>query len=137
MDNFRLDLTGESIETLKEGLSIAFRHNAPGGRTTHWAEVEVKTLPEWDGASGTRKALVLLWHEDTSLKSQAFPTRLENQKVVEIVLEWLKGADYGPEPDHDGSNGRGFRLFCDHWGHVAGSHYGIIGIAPAWAQWGK
>jgi hypothetical protein len=29
------------------------------------------------------------------------------------VTAWLEEVDYGEEPDHDGANGKGWRVYCD------------------------
>jgi hypothetical protein len=139
MDNFSIDMTAEGRETLKEVLSIVFRHNAPGGKASHWAEVQVSAQAEWFGAGTNRKALVLFWQEEKreGLDVQRFPAPLTSAKAADMVSEWLAEADYGPQPDHDGSNDRGFRIYCDFWGHFEGSHYAIVGIVPAWAMYGK
>ena len=93
-------------------------------------EVVVTTGPE----AGTR-TLILLWHADGP--SLALPFQLKLDAAVEFVHSWLESIDYPPEPDHDGSNHKGFRAFTDSWGHVAGHRYGIVGIQPAWAMYGK
>lgn len=136
MDNFSIDITAEGRKTLLEILRILFRHNAPGGKATHWTEVEVKAKSEWIGAGGPRRALVLLWSEDGA-ESQRFPIPLDAEGVFEMVWSWLGSANRGKEPDQDGSNAEGWRIYCDHWGHFEGSHYAIAGIVPAWAMYGK
>lgn len=50
---------------------------------------------------------------------------------------WLRDVDMGREPDHDGDNGRGFRVFTEAWGKVAGHTYAICAIEPVWACYGK
>ena len=138
MDNFQIDVTAEEEETLKDILRIAFRHNS-GGKATHWVEMQVSTNAEWMGATPNRKALVLLWSEEKreGLDVQRFPVPLNSDQATNLVMEWLSQADRGPEPDHDGSNGEGFRVYCDHWGHFEGLHSAIVGIVPAWAMYGK
>lgn len=53
---------------------------------------------------------------------------------ADFASRWLAEAEYGAEPDHDGCNTRGWRVYnekCD-------GHYGaIIAVAPAWACHGK
>lgn len=135
MDNFEIKLVAEDPETLKEALRICFRHNAPGGRITHWIEKDAQTDPEWIGASDKRKMLVLLWAKEEG--SHKLPVPLKADGAFELVSRWLEEADYGPEPDHDGDNDKGFCLYCDHWGHVDDLHYAVVGIIPAWAMYGK
>jgi hypothetical protein len=138
LDNFHIDITAEGRDTLMEALVIAFRHNAPGGKVTHWAELAV---PDHEGGLPTGRALVLLWHEETPKVGdppmQRFPVPLDAAGALGVVERWLDAADRGNEPDHDGSNGEGFRVFCEGWGHVRGYHYAVVGISPTWAWYGK
>lgn len=135
MDNFSINLTAESKETLLKALEIIFNHNAPGGKAVAWKETKIESNPEWIGANPTRPLLILLWHKDQD--SIKLPSPLNVRGACELIQNWLNEQDYGHEPDHDGDNGKGFRLFCDHWGHVEGEHYAIIGVTPAWAMYGK
>lgn len=41
MDNFKLGIRGEGQQSLDQALEIAFRHNCPGGRVTHYKEVRL------------------------------------------------------------------------------------------------
>lgn len=139
MDNFTIDITAEGWLTLLEVLTIAFRHNAPGGKASHWMEVEASAKAEWLNATGVRKALVLLWHEEqrSGVELQRFPVPLDAKGAAEMAWRWLEEADRGSEPDHDGDNGKGFRIYCGHWGRFEGLTYSIVGIVPAWAEYGK
>lgn len=139
MDNFSIDITAEESETLLDVLKICFRHNAPGGKATHWIELDADVKPEWAGASSKRKTLVLLSSEEnkTGLHSHKMITPVDASGAYEVVSRWLLDANLGPEPSHDGSNGKGFRAHCNFWGHVDGFHCAIVGITPAWAMYGK
>lgn len=137
MDNFQMDVTAEDRKTLLQLLEIAFRHNCPGGKASHWAEIDTVFEDGWSG-SQPRKVLILYWSPpESDQKAIRLPSACDAIKASNYVEDWLDAVDYGPEPDHDGDNGKGFRLFCDFWGHVNGSHYSIIGISPAWAMYGK
>jgi len=139
VDNFSIDITAEDRETLRDVLRVVFRHNAPGRKTSHWMELEVSAKSEWLNAGGRRKALVLLWSEERRDGADLwrFPVPLDADGAAEMVWRWLEEADRGSEPDHDGDNGKGFRVYCDFWGHFEGLHYAIAGIVPAWAMYGK
>jgi len=50
------------------------------------------------------------------------------QGEIEGVSEWL---------DHDGSNGMGFRLFCERWGYVGECWGAFAALQPIWAWYGK
>jgi len=60
------------------------------------------------------------------------------EAASDFAWHWLQEvAEYGPEPDHEGDNHKGFYLFTGFWGHVLGNSNGIIGIRPCWAMYGK
>jgi hypothetical protein len=130
MDNFLIDLTAEDDATLREALVIVFRHNAPGRKATHWLELS---------DAKKRKTLVLMWHEEEreGVEIQRFPVPLDADGAFEMVYRWLEAADYGHQPDHDGDNGHGFRIYCGACGHVENLTYSIVGVSPAWAMYGK
>lgn len=66
-----------------------------------------------------------------------FPGKGLTQEAVEpFVKAWLESADYGNEPDHDGSNGRSWRFYCEGWGHVIDYH-GFCAIEPQYVMYGK
>src|SRR5690349_24893058 len=43
---------------------------------------------------------------------------------------WLAEADYGPQPDHDGDNSKGWRIYNEAWGHVDNLWGAIVAIQP-------
>lgn len=133
MDNFSMDVTADSEQTLRELLSIAFRHNCPGGKASHWTEI---------GRMNDQvlcRVLVFLWHEEKREGEEVhkLPVPLDADGAAEIAIRWLDETDRGNEPDHDGSNSEGFRVYCDFWGHVETFHYAVVGIVPIWAMHGK
>lgn len=148
MDNFSLDITAEGNATLATLLKLAFEHNAPGRKCSHYkiAKLAHKTSyftrgdatghseGEYEDAAG-RSVLLLLWTADKGATEHPFPMTAED--AASFVSGWLRNVDMGPEPDHDGDNGRGFRLFTEAWGHVAGHTYTICAIEPQWAMYGK
>lgn len=82
--------------------------------------------------------------EDIVVESiiQKVPYKMELKQAIDFGWNWLHGAaDYskgaGRLDDPDVSEHKGFVLETDHWGHVWDNHYGIVGIRPAWAWYGK
>lgn len=165
MDNRCIDATGESRTELEHLLQFIWT-GVPGGLATHYLATPVvrKTtyysheitadspgnverpvggkpllISHYDAdqtmAAGGTSTLILLWHQERD--GIALPYPLDSKNVGDFVAGWLANASYGGEPDHDGSNHKGFRLFTDGWGHVAGYRYGIVGVQPAWAMHGK
>lgn len=147
MDNFKIRIVGEGKDSLAQALAIAFRHNCPGGKVTHYTQRNmvvdrhyygdpVTTHTEtWKDSTTGVPTLILLWSDDKQGALLPYPMGLE--RATQFVEGWLEGVERGPQPDHDGSNGKGWFVFTDDWGHVAGREYGVIGIQPAWAMYGK
>lgn len=47
MDNFKIDIFGTGKETLAKALEIAFMHNAPGGKDTHYNIVKLDQVTNY------------------------------------------------------------------------------------------
>lgn len=146
MDNILFDIRGDK-DQLKPALDY-LKTIAPGGKASHYAIVP-------------RKGLVLFWHNpgtDTLCfknpeKKDDFGTIVKVEiKTFDInwedfVVAWLQSVnlddfDLGewekePELYSDVSIGRGFRMTCDEWGHVAGDRYAFALIKPIAAWYGK
>lgn len=119
-DNTRFDMTAVS---LKPALEIAFEC-APGKKATHYRVYDNK--------------LVLAWHENAGPEFIKFLVPLTAETAVDVVKTWLKDeAEYGRQPDHDGDNGRSWRIWNESWGKIDNNSYAFVAIAPAWAEYGK
>lgn len=164
MDNFHIDITGEGDSSLTKALEIAFAHNAPGGRATHYQvqklrrKVSYVANPASDHLSGNL-AQVEGWHVshysqclpdddgDTTLVLQwsnspgavALPFPLKVGDAVPFVKGWLENTPNlrRKAPDIDGDLGSGWRVFTEDWGHVAGCAYSIIAVQAQYAMYGK
>lgn len=165
MDNFRIDVCGEEDEGLEMALRIAFMHNAPGDKATHYRVLDLVEEVQYFGnpatnqkglhenvngipgklvhhlerckeQAGGKRTLILLWSDAKGALPLPFP--LEVGDAIPFVKGWLKTAgDPGPEPDTDGDLRRGWRVFKEAWGHLAGCSYSIVGVQAAWAMYGK
>lgn len=143
MDNRRVWVTSEGLDDLKAAVSIMWK-NAPGGKATHYRVVKVKAVEnkygdsvwcDWDEAEDGVDTLVLYWEEDSGTTALPFPLKLDG--ATQFIASWLDSATYPAEPDHDGSNDKGWMVFNDDWGHALGSSYGFLAVQPAWAMYGK
>lgn len=122
MDNAQIDVTNEGGENLLLAMRIAFRER----KATHYATV-----------NGT---LVFYWYTPGQQIGDVIPLAAPHsvEDCAALASIWLaRSAEYGPQPDHDGSNGRGWRVFNEMWGHVFGSWAAIVAVAPRWAMYGK
>lgn len=128
MDNRQFDITSDNPSDLQLVLQLAFGvgRNAMPNMATHWAVAK---------ATGQPDTLVLLrWHEGDA---HPLPAPLDDEGATVLVRRWLDAADYGNEPDIDGSAEKGWRVFNESWGHVHSYRSAICGIRPAWALYGK
>lgn len=73
-------------------------------------------------------------HENLTRFLTPFP---RYEIVTKLVWAWLETVAYGPQPDHDGSNGKGWRVFNEAWGHVAQERFAFCAIQPVWAMYEK
>ena len=65
------------------------------------------------------------------------PSPADSGQICAIAKAWLESVDRGRQPDHDGDNGRGFRLYNEAWGHVDEHYQAFLALSPAWAMYGK
>ncbi len=101
-------------------------NNMPGMRVHH-----ITSMVE--DANGT-PTMILLWGKERD--STALPYHFGLDESAWLIRGWLKTVEYGPMPDHDGECTKGWRLFTDDCGHVAGYKCAIVGVQPAWAIYG-
>lgn len=163
MDNQQIDVTSEGQDGIVHALEIIWDSAAPGGKATHYKIVKLAKRTRYyarqdaifpsniDGLEGYHahhfsdlqadesgvQTLILFWHDEKG--AQKLPFSLNCKQAAKFIADWLSSpdCDWGGQPDHDGDNGRGFRIFTESWGHVAGHSYAIVAAQPAWAMYGK
>jgi len=141
MDNFRFDVTAWhghlDFDLLRVVMRVAF---AGDKHATHY-RVEPATLvkkaePRQQPQIERPARLIFGWHE--SMKGGVkLPFKLDYIAAADWAERWLAEQDYGPEPDHDGSNSKGWRVYNEDWGHVDGCGYSFCAVQPDWAMHGK
>lgn len=155
MDNRQIDVTSEGDEDLRMALTLIWA-NAPGGKASYYKIVklvedvhyycdtdgkpyghrfDLRPLRPTDDPKDGIETLILCWSDEKDAVPLAYPHSLD--EAYHFVKGWLRSVKTGSQPDHDGDNGHGWRVFCDHWGHVAGHHYAICGVQFKWAMYGK
>lgn len=152
MDNFRFDMICEGDSMLEEALKLVWKATGNEGEglgtrrrgATHYAVREpVKAVkdpskPHLDN-SGKPRRIVFFSYASSSLSDDLvrLPFHLDAKGAADFARRWLAEADYGKEPDHDGSNKRGWRVYNEACGQVDDNHGAIIAVAPVWATYGK
>lgn len=121
MNNFRFDITSVGHAQLTHAIDLA---------TQNGAAKAIGYSIEDDG-----KTLVFFRYECAMMT--ALPFKLNSVGIVDFIERWLAEKDYGQEPDHDGDNGKGWRIYNEAWGHVKNRHEAFLAVEPAWAMYGK
>lgn len=123
MDNFEMRVLSMVKTHFEMALRMAF-DAAPGKKATHYRVTK-------------KHGFIFCWHESEHKDVQPLPYEMGFAEAVPFAWGWLKKQDYGREPDHDGSNQKGFLIYNEDWGHVDGDSYAFIAIKPEWAMQGK
>lgn len=123
MDNFKIDVVWEGTDRFRALLSMVLsKHKSKNGKFEHYCIDE-------------KHGLVLFWTD--SKWAEKLPYPMDHDALVSFATNWLKNADYGRQPDHDGDNGKGWRIYTGDWGHVNSDWATICAIQPVWAMYGK
>lgn len=140
MDNFHIDVVSDDDTAFGQAMAIAFGKRRTA---THFAVITVPNGGVHGGAGdGIQcKTLVFLAFSDGApVNATRFvaPLSAEHATIqARLWLESLPDECWGCEPDHDGHNRKGWRVFVETWGRVAGLWGTIVAVQPAWAMYGK
>lgn len=132
MDNRHISIQSEGRPAFDLAFQLLF-DNAPGKKASHYFE-----HPD--------KGFIMLWHEDSFMigieqkLANKLPYPMDWKSAADLAWGWITNQpkeSYKESLDHDGSNGKGFMVYNEYWGHVANSHYAFLGVLPVWAWYGK
>lgn len=119
MDNRRIDITNRG--DISPAIELAFRG--------------IKTVSHYKSRPDR---LLLAWTKPSSEGWQETMWPMNYIDVMPLIDGWLDNvAQYPPEPNHDGSNGKGWRVYNENWGRVDGDFAVFVAIEPVWAMYGK
>ena len=120
MDNFRVDVTSNG--NILDALKLITRQHS---KIKYWKADKDRFLLAW-----TKPGMSTGWTEA--------PFEMTYEDIAPVIVGWLKNtADYGREPDHDGDNGKGWRVYNEDWGHVDHDFAVFAAVKPVWAMYGK
>jgi hypothetical protein len=121
-DNFHFDISAGG--DLVDAMTIAFRQQSKG------AVGYVVTA---------EKGMVFFWSDYEKVPGyQPLPFPFKAADAADFAGKWLKHtASYGSEPDHDGDNSPGWRVYNEAWTHVNGWHSAFCAVRPVWMMNGK
>lgn len=142
MDNFAFNMICTGKTTLADAIALAFAgagHKAAVGyviRAGHKAFTH-EAYRHLDKPKRPDR-IIFLWSDYEKKEGYvAFPFKMDAFGCADFAARWLDECAYGREPDHDGDNEKGWRVYNESWGHVEDLHSAIIAVAPAWACYGK
>lgn len=85
-----------------------------------------------------KQTMYLYWCKDEGAKdANWFPYKMNAEEIADFVWGWLKRAEYGEEPDTDGSVGKGFHFKSKMWCLVENETYVCAIVTPMWFVYGK
>lgn len=137
MNNKIFDINGHRDSNLLDALRLAFKNQ--------YDNFKDHTAGSWKITQ--EKGLILCRGNHQKGGVNLFPTPLTADQVFPIVKQYLEDSntwDNGKFIDHwdkpinfDGSLSKGWRVYCDDWGHIDGDCDVIIAIRPAYMWHGK
>lgn len=149
MDNRSINVVAEGDEALELAIRLIWSNQA-GHKATHYKIEKLRQEtryygrpdPSWhddvfvkDDKEGI-PTLVLLWKADPSSQPLPYPIGLE--EAINFIKGWLSQVEYPVSPAEDDiSVDQAWRVFGDEFRKVAGINYGIIGVQPVWALYGR
>lgn len=119
MDNFKVDIVAKGDVALRLAVELFYaeRHKVVAYRISK------------------ESGLVLYWSEHKD--ATTLPFKYDIEDTIRLISKWLSEQDYGPEPDHDGHKGKGFRIYNCQYGHVDDHWQAMMAVQPEWAEFGK
>lgn len=118
-DNYRFDIQSEGRQHFDIAMQLAFCHHD---------KAIAYEITEGHG-------LVFFWLSDGKATPTPYPFNV--QAASDFAWHWLQTAPIGKQPDHDGDNGAGFRVWNEAWTHVDGKWQAFVAIKPVWMMYGK
>lgn len=144
MDNRVFNVNGMNKEMLIATLRLVFAQER-GCYVDKDGNLEQTTAKGWM-LHPVHGLILLWWLEDERDGEHAFISPQNAEVCAEAVWTWLQAEDtweksnfedWDVDCDHDGHNSRGFRIYCDDWGHIGPYTNAICAIKPAYMWHGK
>ena len=87
--------------------------------------------------------LILMWSDNKGSMPLIAP--MDNpDAIADQIYAWLKNQDYGRQPDHDGSNNKGWRVTMngpviseEKYSNTDHTFYDVMCIQPYWVEYHK
>ena len=124
MDNFQVKVVSYGDDHLEAAICLCLNEN---DRVQAWS---INEDAPW-------QLCLFGWVSDSDKeKVTRLPSPMDRKTIIAFVKGWLREQSYLKEPDHDGSNSKGFTVTNgakDGWA----SHGLVLTVEPCWAMHGK
>jgi hypothetical protein len=139
MDNRQFNVNGKGKDMLLRALELACIQK--GSEDVPAAIRGWKITPE--------HGMILYWAVDNPRESGVYPLPFPGcsaSDMLAMIWVWLENSEqramvkvdkWDANAHHDGSNGHGWRVYCEDWGHVDGNSFAICAVKPVWLWYGK
>lgn len=123
MDNFEVKVVSYGEDHLEDAICLCLNKK---DKVEAWAINPEKPNQLW----------LLQWVGSSDKDVHPFPCKMDRKATIEFVKGWLREQDYGREPDHDGSNSKGFTVTNGSTMNIWTMNR-ILTVEPSWAMHGK
>lgn len=126
MDNRVFNINGESKAQLLQTIILAL----------DGAEVDYYKI--------TKKGFVIYWSNTDTKDVIKLPVSHTADMISEVIFKWLLDSEpenfdiseWDSNANHDGHNGRGWRVYTEDWGQL-GEWQTKVAVLPVWLWYGK
>lgn len=124
-NNYRFLIASEGLDDFRIAMGLAFKAGSRKSATSY----------EFDPERG----MIFYWTDmgESVIGVQRLPYPMDLEAATVFAWGWLRKTEYPTEPNHDGSNNKGFRVYNEEWGHVKGRWQAFVAIKPEWQMYGK
>lgn len=137
MDNRVFNMNGTNdYDDLLEVLKLAFKHGNFGRE---------RTAKGWV-INQNGGFILYSYVSEFDILVNKFPLPLSAESVYPMIKQYLEDEtawtdtsfeDWDKDAQHDGHNTKGWRVYCEGWGHIQGHTGAFIAIRPAYMWMGK
>lgn len=141
-DNRVFNVNGRGVDMLEKALALVSCNGSSASFSGETYDSDPTTII--GSIVDPNCGLIWLWAEcDGCVK---YPVPLTVRQAAEISFAWLetkeakamKCDDWDADDDHDGDNTRGWRVYCEDWGHVGIADWkAICAVRSAYLWHGK
>lgn len=126
-DNYQLRIKSNHFKDIEHFASLLF-----GQEMAKFRSFKSYTLILGEINKDTREKVDVLYIYSTDEGKSRFPFEKEvtdPKRLANFILDFLDVVSYPPQPDHDGSNKKGYDITSEKWNYIS--------VKPCWMMYGK